>query len=841
MNKKVVLCLCCLALPTLAEANPTRIGKYALPTRLADSLRQGLHVSVYLKYADMLATEVPVKQKVANATIVMKDGKLYIQTLEFEDITQETELSDELKARMMALNDHPFDENLHLALADDAEFVLDLHSLYLELTVQKSALGTKRIARSDILKNSTVSDLSSILNYRFGSYYNTNGNNDNSSSYLSLSSLSALGEHHLYLNGSLYGMGTSQQYSELYRALYERDTEGRRFAAGLMDTWSMQSIANFNAINSSKIYGASYGNVSQTIVHDRKQSLTPIILFLPNAGTAHIYRDGRLLSIQNLAMGSQEVDTSTLPYGVYTVEIKTIINGQETNSTTAQINKSRSRTSTDNDKVEWQVFGGMVEYRPSRSYKTSPLDHENNPHNIQDKETWMAGAAVAKNFAWLSGAQFKSSLYGFADTAVTELDSSIYFSQLSNLNVQTMLASDSSMRAISTLNYAFPKNIGNFWLSYDITKLGDQLDIDEQDNMSLGTTLNLQTLSSKLGALTASYSHDHENNNRHTNVEYSQNVYNSRYADVRFRMGLHNYDFNTQDQRDDHYVFIDVSMPIARWFSAGLSSRNRNIMANASMKKTFQDQFITNVGLDVSQAIHTKQNAEGDHQDRLAINGFVGYEAKYNEGSFSAGISGQNQSINYMSQGSVAWTGQHLAMSNLSQDAGVIIHTDLEDKGAMSALINGQNYRLTGKRNFIPLPAYKPYSIELTNAKDTIDSVDIMQGRKNTAVLYPGNIAVIQPSIRQMVTVFGRLHDQAGQVLSQKKISSQLSQAITDEQGEFSIDIDKRHPKISLQYDNGNVCESTLDLKQARGAVWIGDIRCDITKNQTLRTNGGIK
>lgn len=826
MRKTIALCLCCLTLPIVAGANPTRVGSYSLPTRLAESLRQGLTVALYLNYLEQLNTDTAQKQKIADATIIMKDGLLFIENIDFSEVITETELSENTKNKLNALKTKPFNDQMQLQVSEDAELQLDLQSLNLQLHVQKSALGTRRLVRTDVLNQSTVNTPSSVLNYRFGSYYNTNGSEDNASSYLSLSSLSALGEHHLALNGSIYGIGTSAQYSDLYRAVYERDFEGRRFAIGLMDTWSMQSIASFNAINSSKIYGASYGNQSQTIIQDRSLSLTPIILFLPNAATVQVYRDGRLISIQNLPMGSQELDTSTFPYGVYNVDIKTFINGQEFSSSTAQVNKSRGRNSTDTTRIEWQFFGGMVEYRPLRpEHRIRTADHRR-IQQPQDQETWLMGGAVAKNFNWLSGVTLKSTLYGFADTAVTELDGIFHFAPSTNLSLQTMFASDLSLRTISTLNYMLPKNIGNFWLSYDFSQVGKALNIDEQNNVSVGSTLNLTNFSSKLGQVTASYSHDRENDNSHTNVEYSQHVYDSRYIDVRFRIGAHNYDFHVQDQQDDRYIFIDVSLPIARWFSAGLSSRNRNIMADLSFKQHFKEHFISDLGLNISHAINPKQEYRSNDQDHLSLNGYLGYETKYNEGSFSAGVTGRNQSINYLSQGSLAWVGQHLAFSHLNQDSGLMIHTDLADQGNMSALINGQSYRLSGKRNFIPLQPYRSYNIELTNAKNAMDSVNIINGRKNSAVLYPGNIAIIAPSIQQTVTVFGRLHDATGQVIARQEIRSEMSKAQSDEHGEFSIDVDKRHPRLSVHFKNGTQCETTVNIKQARGAVWLGDLTC---------------
>jgi hypothetical protein len=79
-------------------------------------------------------------------------------------------------------------------------------------------------SRSEDIGQSSVNTLSSTLNYNLGVYNNQmrNGGN-NTSSYLSLNNVTALREHHVVLDGSLYGIGSGNQDSEFYKAMYERD------------------------------------------------------------------------------------------------------------------------------------------------------------------------------------------------------------------------------------------------------------------------------------------------------------------------------------------------------------------------------------------------------------------------------------------------------------------------------------------------------------------------------------------------------------------------------------------------------------------------------------------
>ncbi len=71
------------------------------------------------------------------------------------------------------------------------------------------------------------------------------------------------------------------------------------------------------AISAGKIYGLS-GNRGQ-LHRLRQQPVRHAGDRLPAAaGEVHLTRDGRLLSVQNFAMGNHEVDTRGLPYGITT-------------------------------------------------------------------------------------------------------------------------------------------------------------------------------------------------------------------------------------------------------------------------------------------------------------------------------------------------------------------------------------------------------------------------------------------------------------------------------------------------------------------------------------------
>ena len=100
--------------------------------------------------------------------------------------------------------------------------------------VKRARRWAPSCARAADIGPVSVNTLSSNLSYNLGVYNNQMRNGgSNTSSYLSLNNVTALREHHVVLDGSLYGIGSGQQDSELYKAMYERDFAGHRFAGGM--------------------------------------------------------------------------------------------------------------------------------------------------------------------------------------------------------------------------------------------------------------------------------------------------------------------------------------------------------------------------------------------------------------------------------------------------------------------------------------------------------------------------------------------------------------------------------------------------------------------------------
>lgn len=812
--------------PGFAHSAPVKIGKYVIPGAFARSLEQGMTVPVFIRYRE---TDEKSQQKIADAVISLVDGNITVKSIMVSDLPNNAVLSDKTRAMVDKIADATFVDNTAIALTPEARLQLNVSSFHLEMIVSRDALTEAVVARSTLLGPSSVDRLSNVLNYNFGTYYNDYQNGSSARSYLTLDNTLSLREHHFNINGSVYGIGQSNSSSKVYRAMYERDYEGYRLALGMLDTWNVQSIASLNALNGGKIYGASYGNKGSTVVENTALSLTPITVFLPAAGEVHVFRDGRLLSVQNFNMGSYEIDTSRFPYGVYDVTVDIVVNGRTVNTRVSRVNKIFARQQAAGlDQLSWQVFGGSLDY-DRVSYK------RNHYHNAGSEQTWIAGGAASLTLALLSGLNVKSTLYGFDSNAVNETDLTLNVNEYLSVGTQTLVANDGTWRNVSSVSLNAPGGFGSVWASREDSKIGDRLPVQERDNYSIGGTINLGRFIPHGGSLTVSQTENRYSGNTYRNLDYSTTLYAGRYATVGLRAGVQRYYYNNRndDGRQERYVSLDFSLPLASWLSVGASrDRYGATQGNISARKQFEDGPITSAGIAASTRLSGEQNYGNDY----SVNGNMSYATQYNAGTVSVTRSADNATnLNFSSQGSVAWAGGDFGLSKERQRSGIIVKTGLAGDGKLAAKINNRHYVLSGKSSFIALPPYAQYKLEIMNDRNSEDSFDIVSGRKQSLNLYPGNVGVVAPEVKSMVTVFGRVRYPNGQLAVNTDIHNHIGKTRTDEKGEFAIDIDKTFPVITLVSANGNICEADLDLEKARGAAWVGDVQCALQSTMAQR------
>ncbi|WP_323945841.1 fimbrial biogenesis outer membrane usher protein [Aeromonas hydrophila] len=788
---------------------PLRIANVLIPASFAQALQDGLAVPVRLQYADAgHQIDTLTDEAIGNATLLLQNGKLHLLNIDFSASQQQAVLNDKLTAMLASDQMRTFSEDGALRIDDNASMQLDLVAMLLTIRVSREAFGQAQPQDNRVALTPSVDTLTGVHRYNLGySFAHNRDSGHSDSNFLQLDSVVGASAHHLALNASLYNLGQPAQSGEIYRAMYERDFDDRRIAAGMVSTWDLQTLGMVTGLSSARIYGASYGNQAQSRKQNADQSTTPVQVFMPANGEARVYRDGRLIGLQNLNIGNQILDTSSFPNGVYNVTVEVYVDGRLSDTSTQRVTKLGGRTGFTRE-WGWQWWGGVME--DSHKGGDSPL----------------LGMSLART---LESLELTGTAYGFKDAAVAEANTSWQATERLTAQLQTMLATDRSWRVASSLSLQAHDN-ASLWLSQEKLTTGSALSVGETELYSAGVTLNLGGWVSSLGQLTFNTTHDSQLGSERSYVDYYQHLYAGRYGNLSMRASLQSDDraFNNFKNKS---ITLDYSIPFDNLFSLGMSSNEQGqTTANLNYQKRM-DGIINLASFNASRMLH------GSDTDNMALAGTLGFEHRVIGGTMTLGRGERGDvSGNLIARGSlITAEGSLLASHQSNAGAGIVVQTGIGQDGQMLAKVNGQDYPLQGEQTFLALQPYQEYEIELLNSKTGRDSYDINTGRQRYT-LFPGNVATLDASssIKEMVTVFGVIRAEDGSPLANARIDNHIGTTMTNGAGELSLDVDKHHPVLTFQRGN-EFCEAEMDLTGQTGAAWLGDIICRGLKTYASR------
>lgn len=127
-----------------------------------------------------------------------------------------------------------------------------------------------------------------------------------------------------------------------------------------------------------------------------------------------------------------------------------------------------------------------------------------------------------------------------------------------NVNLQNMLASDSSWSNIASISATLPGGFSSLWVNQK-TRIGNQLRRSDADNRAIGGTLNLNSLWSKLGTFSISYNDDRRYNSHYYTADYYQSVYSSTFGSLGLRAGIQRYNNGDSSANTGKYIALDLA------------------------------------------------------------------------------------------------------------------------------------------------------------------------------------------------------------------------------------------------------------------------------------------
>ncbi|HIF9332011.1 TPA: CS1-pili formation C-terminal domain-containing protein [Photobacterium damselae] len=804
--RKSVICIAVVLATTNAaiakSINSGDLSNVNIPSVFKDLLSSGMPIVAKVKYIGNKSEDAKL-EGVIEGNIFLKNNELI---LSYVDVKDDKVFSNEFISELKKLSNISFDKKGNIKVNNNSYLNINVSKMDLSLFVDKNAFGKKAKKRELQIGSSSVDNITSLMNYDFGVSTSWSDNTNYSNSYLNINTITGMGENHLIFDASIFGIGNSDQTADLRRVLYERDQDGKRFAFGILSGWDLQSLGQVNALQPKRIWGFSYGNKSNSIQIDSSKSYNPIFVFLPSQGEVRIYKNSRLISIQNFGMGNHEVDTTSFPSGNYTVTAEVVINGKIESSNKYKVNKA-SYAKGFSKEPSWQIWGGFME----------PFDHYEDGKDIINDPTYLIGISNSLSF---EKNYITSSFYSFDNNFLSEVQVQSEITDWLELTNQVLFATDGSWQTLNTATINLFK-YGTIWGSFEQSRYGKKINENDEDSYGYGGNINLNAINEHLGNVSFSRQVDKDIKSDYTTISYYQHLYTGEYGSLSLKLDYYfnKFEFYSEDEKS---ISLEYNVPLGSRFRAGISNDAMgNVSADLSYDEVNFNEYLPAFGFSLSSQL------EGEHD--IYASTYLNYNTDYLDGSINMSRSADNSySLNLSGRGSAGISNNGVAISNNnSGDSGIIIKSNLDNNESIEAVIDGQRYKVQGKQTLIPLNGYKEYKIQLDNDVNVKNSYEI-KDKERSLTLYPGNLYTydISESVVEMITVFGVLKDNKGNTLKNTKAHNHIGTTVTDNEGNFVIDVNKNFPIVTSKNHEGAECEADLDIKDGVGAVWIGDTIC---------------
>lgn len=794
----IILFISMLQQHAVAQTEPPRgfLGKELIPSEFIQFLNYyPQDMSIFISGID-----------VGYHQVKLDDNRVM---LDFKTISQKLALKPEVETYLDNLftqgvdPDQPILCNINMAEAGVCENTdvflatqVDLNKMHLSIWLPSSAFLVNANYTPEHLP-APDSGLSSILNYQFYNSYTKN------SSPYSLSINNSLRYQNSLLQTD-YTLSNNDQYGSLNSMYYQREWHELAFQSGLMGNTG--STNNFNSTNysfSGKAIIAQLSSSNSLRTNINTPSLSPIQIFLNNEATIRVYRDTQLISVQNFGIGLHELDTTGFPSGVYPIKIETVVNDNIVNTQFETVNKPQSLNRLNSNGYGFNVFAGIGQQIRHSSF--------NLPY---------AGASYQRALTpnWLGGI----SSYVIDDLVVAELANEIYLPWEINANLNSAFDQQGG--------YGINANITRNWfkrlstnLNYNRSKKSHTLS-PFANTQSYGIYSSLNINHWLANSISLGYSRNMIKHNDRYNASYYVNLFKTRNLNISGNVSWQYNSGTTQPHKQYYTIGITLNYYFENRSSLYVNNRyqtnSKAIGSAITYNPTINSEHIDRISSSVSN--------EGNN---TSIYSGIDLTFPWLSGNIGATVGKSTQttlSINSGIRGQISLTPDHLMLSSKNNtSSGVLINLKGPKDATMYAVINGSRHKVSTGKNFIPLSAYKAYSLYFLNGENQYSYGH--NGNQVDFTLYPATIHTLDYDIYRVSQVSGQLLDLNGSPLSFARIENHVGTSYSDESGFFMLDVSHSIPTVDVSLNDTRCIknlEHAVNGNAQKSFIWVGTLQC---------------
>ncbi|WP_226662994.1 TcfC E-set like domain-containing protein [Microbulbifer aggregans] len=572
--------------------------------------------------------------------------------------------------------------------------------------------------------------------------------------------------------------------SQVYQLHWTRDYQGKSYSLGLI-----QPQNQYNNISSSPyFYGVEYRSSLNSRTDRVYQQGAQLEVNMPVRGRVELRKDDRLVHSEFIEAGNQLIDTSTLPGGAYTLDIRTLDeNGRLITEYSHFFAKDAILPAP--DEWQWSLQAGA----PAQLSQDRVLPDSSETYLIQgalarrllDNTGLFTGfAATESEQIFELGARWIGEHLEISPSALTTQDGRYGYRVYGSLQMpwMSLSASESFLEDDQT---AEP-------LEYSLLNQGYL-----QRNAMLSAPLWNGQLSLRYQERSAPIYFDSQEFNLDTattgarrlkTLQFRKNLFRSRYwqGDVLLA-------HNDADGEQLSTLTVQFRFQDGNWTHSTNARTDSGRSDDQNTRLGFQsrwrdgDRWVAEVNQDFAGEASADAYLLSSNTRIAGHRGQVTSSLNYRNTSRGNSTS---KSLNYLgsfstsiiaNQSGAAWGGER------ALDSALLVNIDGSPDQDFEILVDGvrRGYAKGGERSVVNLSAFQSYDISV---KPLGDGFFEYQDNQESVTLYPGNVADVDYAIRPLILVIGRLFRGGAPVVA-KKISIGEYTATTDDFGVFQMEM----------------------------------------------------
>lgn len=560
-------------------------------------------------------------------------------------------------------------------------------------------------------------------------------------------------------------------------------------------------------------------------------ALYPIYVTANREGIAEVYRDGTLINSQPIVPGLQVLDTTSLPSGIYEVEIRIIEDGRESSRTNETVNKPYAWRNP-GQRVRYNIFAG----KQQTLWNT-------------DKQANDGELAAGASFNYLLYPRATVGLAAQKTGSEQQLGGNIDWQPTDQLQLYSNLWRSNVTGYGLDSQGVWTFTSGNVALSYNRSWYRPE---DEYFSNSDYHPRSFQEYTSTLSS-TFRFNAENSINGRLT--------HSSRNSGLGIDIG-----FNTRTYIAGHSINWRLS-GFDRPYGDSSSLRNRGMTINASFslgsdKRSGNLSFGSRTDTGGSRDLYTSASVNQEWGDDHFIKSTTGSLTADRHG---VGLSTYNQFDSSLAQGNFwgqrssldglisggANFGSMLAIGggktvltksgSVYQGGGVIVDVDSDDASArLVAISPGSSYLIHPGRNFIPVEAWKPGTIQLDFSGVEVPALKIEPEYLDYQHIR-GGVSTYNVRVMKTVTVMGRLIDMNGTPLGGAQVINHAGRTVSESDGLFTLEMQESNPVLTVEHHSGIECAIKIDRESQKNEdiIFVGNLKCGVN-GKVANANEGL-